>query len=106
MADFIRLQNTEEKEGGKKTKKLSQYLKSHISGMVEAISLKFGTWCTEVGGRVHSKNRLVSIRQHRATEVQKLCFLLPVNILTGVARQLLGPHNTLLCVLMWPSKRL
>ena len=30
---------------------------------------------TEVGGLVHSKNRLVSIRQHRATEVQKLHFL-------------------------------
>ena len=27
-------------------------------------------------------------------------FVLPVNILTGVARQLLGPHDTLPCVLM------
>ena len=46
----------------KKTKKLSQFLKSHISGMLEAISLKFGMWSAEVGGRVHSKNRLVSSR--------------------------------------------
>ena len=52
-----------------KTKKLSQFLKSHISGTLEAISLKFGNWITEVGGSVHSKNRLVSSRQHRATEV-------------------------------------
>ena len=58
----------------KKTKKLSQFLKSHISGTLEAISLKFGIWSTEVGGHVHSKNRLVSSRQHRATEVQKLRF--------------------------------
>ena len=42
-------------------------------------------------GHVHSKNRLVSSRKHRATEVRKLRFL-PVNILTGVTRRLLGPH--------------
>ena len=59
----------------KKTKKLSQFLKSHISGTREVISLKFGMWSAEVGGIVHSKNRLVSLRQHRATEVQKLRFL-------------------------------
>ena len=28
-------------------------------------------------------------------------FFLPVNILTGVARRLLGPHNTLPCVLIY-----
>ena len=44
----------------KKTKKLSQFLKSHISGMPEAISLKFGMWSTEDGGNVHSKICLVS----------------------------------------------
>ena len=55
-------------------KKLSQFLKSHISGMPEVISLKFGMWSTEVGGHVHSKNRLVSSRQHRATEMRKLRF--------------------------------
>ena len=59
----------------KKTKKLSQFLKSHISGTPEAISLKLGMWSTEVGGSVHSKNRLVSSRQHRAAEVRKLRFL-------------------------------
>ena len=58
-----------------KTKKLSQFLKSHIAGTREAISLKFGMWSAVVGGHVHSKNRLVSSRDHRATEVQKLCFL-------------------------------
>ena len=58
----------------KKTKKLSQFLKSHISGTREVISL-FEMWSAEGGGSVHSKNRLVSSRQHRATEVRKLRFL-------------------------------
>ena len=65
--------NKKKKE--KKTKKLSQFLKSHISGTREAISLKFGMWSAAVGGHVHSKNRLVSSRKHRATEVRKLRFL-------------------------------
>ena len=56
-------------------KKLSQFLKSHISGTLEVISLKFGMWSPVGGGSVHSKNRLVSSRQHRATEVRKLRFL-------------------------------
>ena len=59
----------------KKTKKLSQFLESHISGTLEAIPLKFGMWSAEGGGSVHSKNHLVSSRQHRATEVRKLRFL-------------------------------
>ena len=59
----------------RKTKKLSQFLKSHISGTLEAMSLKFGMWSAEGGGIVHSKNRLVSSRQHRATVVRKLRFL-------------------------------
>ena len=63
------------KEEEKKTKKLSQFLKSHILGTLEVISLKVGMSSAEVGGRVHSKNRLVSSWQHRATEVQKLRFL-------------------------------
>ena len=63
------------KKKEKKTKKLSQFLKSHISGTREAISLKFGMWCAAVGASVHSKNRLVSSRNHRATEVRKLRFL-------------------------------
>ena len=59
----------------KKTKKLSQFLKSHISGTLRAILRKFGMWSTEVGGHVHSKNRLVSSRQHRAAEVRISRFL-------------------------------
>ena len=84
----------------KKTKKLSQFLKSHISGIPEAISLKFGMWSTEVGGNVHSKICLVSSRQHRATEVRKLRFLSSCQYTHGVACRLLGPHDTLPCVLI------
>ena len=57
------------KKNKKKPKKLSQFLKSYISGTQ---SLQFGMWSSEVGGSVHSKNRLVSSRQHRAMEVRKL----------------------------------
>ena len=63
------------KKKKKKTKKLSQFLKSHISETREAISLKFGMWSAAVGGHIHSKNRLVSSRKHGATEVRKLRFL-------------------------------
>ena len=85
----------------KKKKKLSQFLKSHISGIPEAISLKFGMWSTEVGGNIHSKSCLVSSRQHRATEVRKLHFVSSCQYTHGVARRLLGPHDTLPCVLIW-----
>ena len=93
------------KKKKKKTKKLSQFLKSHISGMPEAISLKFGMWSTEVGGNVYSKICLVSSRQHRATEVRKLRFLSSCQYTHGVARRLLGPHDTLPCVLIIPRNR-
>ena len=61
--------NKRKKNKKKKTKKLSQFLKSHISGTLEAIALKFGMLSAEVRGHVHSNNRLVSSRQHRTTEV-------------------------------------
>ena len=91
----------EKKNKKKNTKKLSQFLKSHISGTREAISRTFGMWSAAVGGHVHSKNRHVSSRQHRATEVRKLRFLFSCQYTTGVTRRLLGPHDTLPCVLIY-----
>ena len=75
IAVFVSVRKEEEKEEEKKMKKLSQFLKSHISGSRDTIALKFGMWSTEVGRSFHSKNRLVSSRQHRAMEVRILCFL-------------------------------
>ena len=74
-SSFCKCATRGKKNKKKKTKKLNQFLKSHISGTREAILLKFGMWSAAVGGSVHSKNRLVSSRQHRATEVRKLRFL-------------------------------
>ena len=74
-SNFCKCATRKRKIRRKNTKKLSQFLKSHISGTREAISLKFGMWSAAVGGNVHSKNRLVSSRKHRATEVRKLRFL-------------------------------
>ena len=65
--------------------------------MPEAISLKFGMWSAEGGGKLHSKICLVSSRQH---EVRKLRFLSSCQYTHGVARRLLGPHDTLPCVLI------
>ena len=90
----------------KKTKKLRQFLKSHISGTFEAISLKFGMWSTAVGGSVHRK-KIVLFHQG-STELRRCencVFFLPVNILKGVAHRLLGPHDTLPCVLISNQKQ-
>ena len=59
----------EDKEKNKETKPIFE-----VTYLGNTILLKFGMWSTEVGGHVHSKNRLVSSRQQRATEVQKLHF--------------------------------
>ena len=96
MAVFVSIRKDEEK----KMKKLSQFLKSHISGTLEAISLKFVVWNTEVDGCIHNKNCLVLLRQHRATEVRKSIFFSSCQYTHGVACWLLGPHNTLPCVLI------
>ena len=88
------------KRGRKKTKKLSQFLKSHISGTPEAISLKFGMWSAEGGGSVHSKNRLVSSRQHRAMEVRKLRFVSSCQYTHGCYAPASWAQDTLPCVLI------
>ena len=81
-------------------KKLSQFLKLHISGTLKAILLKFGMWSTEVGESVHSKNCLVHQGSTELQRCENCVFYLPLNILTDVARRLLGPHDTLPCVLI------
>ena len=79
----------------KKTKKLSQFLKSHISGTLKAISLKFGMWGAEVEGVSTVKIVLFHQGSTELRRCENCVFFLPVNILTGVACRLLGPHDTL-----------
>jgi len=73
MVIFIPRRKEEEKTR-KKMKKLSQFLKVHISEMPGAIELKFGMWGTDGGGQFHSKNRLVLYKQHEVTYTRKLHF--------------------------------
>ena len=78
MVVFVSLKkDKEEAEEGEneETKPIFEVTYLGESGTLEGILLKFGVWYTEVGGRVHRKNCLVSLRQHRATEVQKSSFL-------------------------------
>ena len=84
----------------KKMKKLSQFLKSHISGTLEA-SLP-NLVCAVLKLEGVSTAKIVLFHQG-ITELQRCdncVFFLPVNILTGVVRRLLGPHDTLPCVLI------
>ena len=62
------------KKNKKKNEETKPIFEVAYLGNARAISLKFGMWSTEVGGPVHSKNCLVSSRQHRATEMRKLHF--------------------------------
>ena len=84
----------------KKNEETKQFLKSHVSGTREAIALKFGMWSAEVGGSVNSKTVLFHQGSTELRRCENCVFFLPVNILTGVERRLLGPHDTLPCVLI------
>ena len=57
-------------------------------------------WSAEGGGSVHSKIVLFHQGSTELRRCENCVFFLPVNILTGVARRLLGPHDTLPCVLI------
>ena len=74
------------------TKKLSQFLKSHISGTREAILLKSNLECGVLKLEGMSTAKIFLFHQG-STELQRCencVFVLPVNILTGVTRRLLG----------------
>ena len=88
--------------GGGGTKKLSQFLKSHISGMLEVILLKFGMWSTEVAGMTTAKIVLFHQGSIELRRCENCVYVLPVNIHTSVARRLLGPHDTTMCLDSWP----
>jgi len=88
------------KKKEKKAKKLSQFLEVHISETSGAIYLKFEIWGIELEGNSTAKivwfrtsSTKLHIRENRI-------IVLPVNILTVLAHRLLGPHDTLPCVLI------
>ena len=66
MAAFVSVQNKKEEMN-----KLSQYLKSPISGLLEAILLNFCMWTTKGGCHIRSKNCFILLKQHRATIMWK-----------------------------------
>jgi len=89
----------------KKTKKFSQLLKVHISKTPGIICLKFGIWGCDVGWHFQYKNHLVLSQSitKLLSYMWKLHYcVLPVNN-SWVVHWLLGPHDTLPCVLMWPD---
>ena len=59
-------------------------------------------WSAEGGGSVHSKNRCVSSRQHRATEVRKLRFLSSCQYTHGCyALASWAARHTTVCLDVW-----
>ena len=57
-------------------------------------------WCTDGGGKHHSKNHPISTSSTKLRMHKNCIFVLPINIPMGVARWLLWPHDTLPCVLI------
>ena len=60
MVIFAKVHKKTKKKKREKMKKLSQFLKSHVSGMLDVILLKIGMWSTDIGKHVHSKNFLAA----------------------------------------------
>ena len=81
----------------KKTKKLSQFLKSRISKQFRS-NLVCGV--LKLAGMATAKIILFHQGSTELWRCKNWVFVLPVNILTGVARWLLGRHDTLPCVLI------
>ena len=76
-------------------RKLNQFVKSNISGMLEAILLKFGMWSTEVGGGVSTAKIILF---HKGSTELRRCenhiFFLPVNIFTVLRADFLATLHT------------
>ena len=84
----------------RKTKKLSQFLKSHISGTRKRFRSNLECRVLKLEGVSTAKIVLFHQGSTELRRCENCVFFLPVNILTGVTRRLLGPHDTLPCVLI------
>ena len=76
-------------------KKLSQFLKSNISGMLNAISFKFGMWNSGIGEQ-HKLSCFINTA--RSYEGAKIVFFLPVNILTVLHAGFLVARHITVCL--------
>ena len=74
----------------KKNKKLSQFLKSHISGTREVFRSNLECGVLKLEGMSTAKIVLFHQGSTELRRCEKCVFFLPVNILTGVARRILG----------------
>jgi len=99
---LLHLDEKKKQNKEKRSEETKQFLEAYILETPGVIWLKFRMWGTDSGGHLHSKNHLVSCKQHEVTYTQRLhyCFSCQYTH-SSVAHQLLGPHNTLLCVLMY-----
>ena len=92
------LQSVQKEE--KKRRKKTQTLAAPISKMAGVIFFKFGMWTPLPSWHFCSNFGFNRIRNHGATKVWKVRLLSSCKYTHGVARQLLGPYDTLLCVLI------
>ena len=96
MADFAKCAKRRRKKRRKKT----QTLADRISEIDGAIFFKFGMWTPLPSRHFCSNFGFNRMRNHGATKVWKSRLLSSCKYTHGVARRLLGPHDTLLCVLI------
>ena len=94
------LQSVRKEEEKKTKKKKPQSLAARISEMALAIFFKFGMWTPLPSRHFCSNFSFNRIRNHGAIKVWKSRLLSSCKYTHGVARRLLGPHNTLPCVLI------
>ena len=84
----------------KKWRKKTLTLAARISEMAGVIFFNFGMWTPLPSRHFCSNFSFNRIRNHGATKVWKSRLLSSCKYTYGVARRLLGPHDTLPCVLI------
>ena len=100
MVTFMPWWKEGKKRKRKKIKKLSQFLKVYISETPGAIYLNVECWRWRASPQQNSSGFVQAAWGY--VRIRESCiFVLPVNILMGVALQLLGQHDIQPCVLMW-----
>jgi len=99
MVTFRPWRKEQKKDEKKETKPIfeSLYLGNSWCDLVEIWNV--GYW-----GHLHSQNHVVSYKQHKVLYTWKLHYCSSCQYTHGVAHWLLGPHDTLPCVLINPRQ--